>query len=429
VYCELKPTVGLGTPVRSGSRDLRAWTDRGELIRIAHFLWGRCNPDSANGVDKTVYYLARAQAEAGHDVAIFSINDKPPIPVPGCEVKSYPVRRLPLPFKKGRLRDLLVLRSPLNLPPSLTKDLLSWQPSIVHFHFVHLPQAILLARRLRELGTAYCVSPHGGLAVQAQHRRRLGKAVFGRLFERRYLNRAAFIHAISAEDLEGTRAYGVHNRSVIAPNGIDPALLPGDLDHGFVRRRLPLVTGKRLFAYIGRIDPQQKGLDLLIEAWAGVSSRDSGRLLLVGPDWRHGRSRLEAMASGLGVADSVLFVPPVAGKEKWDTLAGADVFVHPSRWEAGVPFSALEAMLASKPLLLTLAADPDGRVSVAGAGVTVSPTLGEIRDGLSRMLKADTEVLEGMGASARGLVDREFRWERTSGQLIDAYEQAVAQSP
>ncbi|CAM3384835.1 hypothetical protein [Rhodothermus bifroesti] len=31
-------------------------------MRIAHVLLGRCNPDSANGVDKTVYPLARHQA-------------------------------------------------------------------------------------------------------------------------------------------------------------------------------------------------------------------------------------------------------------------------------------------------------------------------------------------------------------------------------
>jgi glycosyltransferase involved in cell wall biosynthesis len=388
-------------------------------------LWGRCNPDSANGVDKAVYFLARAQAQAGNAVAIFSINDKPPIPVPGCEVKSFPVRRLPFPFKHGRLRDLVVLRSPLNLPPALVRSLLGWEPSIVHFHFVHIPQAILLARRLREAATPYCVSPHGGLAVQAQRRRRFGKWVFATLFERAYLNRAAFIHAISSTDLEGTKAYGVRNRFIIAPNCIDPAQMPADLDGTVIGRRFPAVVGKRLFTYIGRIDPEQKGLDTLLRAWAGASSRDRGALVLVGPDWRGGRARLEGLASHLGIADSVFFFGFVSGKEKWDVLQSTDVFVHPSRWE-GAPFAVLEAMLAGKPLLLTPPADPSGLVAQAGAGVVVVSADDAVRDALARLLEANADELGRFGVAARSLVDQAFRWELTSQELLRAYEKAIA---
>jgi glycosyltransferase involved in cell wall biosynthesis len=410
-----------GPSEHTSPRSRRLGEDR---IRIAHFLWGRCNPESANGIDKTVYYLAREQAAAGQEVAIFSINDKPPIPVPGCEVKSYPVRRFPLAFVKGRLRDLLVLRSPLNLPPSLRDDLIQWNPSMVHFHFVHLPQAIMLARRVRKRGIPYCVTPHGGLAVEGQRRGRLGKKAFGLLFERRYLNRAAFIHAISTEDVEGTRAYGARNRFVIAPNCIDPDIMPPDVDGTLIRRRIPSVAGKRLFTYVGRLDPQQKGLDLLLRAWAGLPSRDRCSLVLVGPDWRGGRAQLEGISNELGIADSVWFFGPVAGKDRWDVLAGSDVFVHPSRWEAGVPFAVLEAMLAAKPLLLTARADPTGLVAQNGTGLVVPPIENDIRDALVQLVDAEAGQLQRLGLSARDLVEREFRWDRTSERLLKAYQEA-----
>jgi len=57
-------------------------------MRIAHVLLGRCNPDSANGVDKTVYYLAHHQASLGSQVAVFSLTVKEPIPIPGAEVRT-----------------------------------------------------------------------------------------------------------------------------------------------------------------------------------------------------------------------------------------------------------------------------------------------------------------------------------------------------
>jgi glycosyltransferase involved in cell wall biosynthesis len=341
--------------------------ERRNNIRIAHFLWGRCNPDSANGVDKTVYYLARAQAQADHDVAIFSISDKPPIPVPGCDVRSYAPGRFAFRFRNDRLRDLL-LRSPLNLPPSLFPDLVAWRPSVVHFHFIHLPQAIRIARRLRAEGIPYCVSPHGGLAVEAQARRGLAKTLFGILVERTYLNKAAFLHAVSTSDIEGVRAYGADNRFIVAPNCIDPSIMPEAVDGQVIARSVSKLRGRRLFVYMGRLDPEQKGLDILLKAFATVRSQDSG-LVFVGPDWRQGRSRLEALAQELRMVDSFAILGPVSGKEKWDVLASADVFVHPSRWEAGTPFSVLEAMLAAKPVLVSDPADPAGLVRRQLAGV------------------------------------------------------------
>lgn len=326
------------------------------------------------------------------------------------------------------MQDLLGYRSPLNLPPALTADLLAWKPTFVHFHFIHLPQAIRLARRLKTHSIPYCVTPNGGLSGEAQQRHRFGKMVFAWLFERKYLNDAAFIHAVSAADVEGVKAYGSLNRFVMAPNCIDPSLMPRKLDLSFIRERVPAAVGSRLFVYVGRLDPEQKGLDLLVKAWARLSSRDGLVLLLVGPDWRGGRARLRSLVDALGVADSVNFFGPVSGEDKWNLLAGSDVFVHPSRWEAGVPFSALEAMLAAKPILLTKPADPDGIVARSKAGVVAPPEEEGIGAALARLAKADAVELDSLGRAARALAIDQFNWTSTTHRLLDAYESAVSQS-
>lgn len=343
----------------------------------------------------------------------------------GCEVRSYPVRRFPLPLKNRRLRDVSWNRSPFNLPPQLVSDLIDWRPTIVHFHFVHLPQAIRLARKVAKHGIPYCVTPNGGLAVQAQQRNRLGKRLFGLLFERSYLNSAAFLHAISRADLEGARSYGVRNRYVTAPNCIDPTLLPAHVHRDFTRERIPAARGRRTFVYIGRLDPEQKGLDTLLLAWSRVALRDSSVLILVGPDWRHGRTRMQALARELGVSESVWFLDTVSGAEKWDLLAGADVFVHPSRWEAGVPFSVLEAMLMGKPVLLTPPVDPDGIVASAGAGVIAPPDVEGIQTALAELADAGESRLHDLGLAAANLVQSTFRWERTAEILLDGYADAA----
>jgi len=80
-------------------------------MRIVHFLVGRCNPDSANGVDKTVYYLAKHQAVLGHDVAVFSLTTKLPLSIPGVEVRCFAPRRVPLRLPT-ELLDALIKRQP-----------------------------------------------------------------------------------------------------------------------------------------------------------------------------------------------------------------------------------------------------------------------------------------------------------------------------
>jgi glycosyltransferase involved in cell wall biosynthesis len=249
--------------------------------------------------------------------------------------------------------------------------------------------------------------------------------LFGLLFERSYLNSAAFLHAISRADVEGAMSYGVRNRYVTAPNCIDPNLLPAQVHHDFIRERIPAARGRRTFVYIGRLDPDQKGLDTLLFAWSRVALKDRSALILVGPDWRRGRTRMQALARELGVSESVWFLDAVSGAEKWDLLSGTDVFVHPSRWEAGVPFSVLEAMLMGKPVLLTPPVDPDGAVASAGAGVIAPPDVEGIRRALGELADADESRLHDLGLAAATLVQSTFRWERTAQILLDGYADAV----
>ena len=191
------------------------------------------------------------------------------------------------------LRERLLSR---HFEPALAEDVLAWQPDIVHFHSVHIPQNVALAAHLRRAGIPYCVTVHGGLFRAALRRGRLKKTVFNLVFERRYLNEARFIHAVSPHEVEVIRRHGVTRPIVVVPNG-----LPPDAD---VRRRRdrtrcmpthPWLRGRRIFMFIGRLDPWQKGLDLLIEAFAQAGLREAA-LVLVGPDWFGSRRALATLA-------------------------------------------------------------------------------------------------------------------------------------
>jgi poly(glycerol-phosphate) alpha-glucosyltransferase len=388
-------------------------------LRIAHFTLGRCNPESANGIDKTVYHLARAQAELGHAVRVFSLTHKSALPIPGVTVRVYPPHRRPATWRHSRLGEILVSASPFHLPAPLVRDVLDWHPHVLHLHFVHAPPNIWLARRARRDGIPYCVTLHGGLSPAARARHGWRKRMFAALVERRHLRDAAFVHVIDPREAEGLREYGVHAATVLAPNGVDVAALSCRSDPRALETLAPWLRGRRIFLFLGRLDPEQKGLDLLLRGVAASGSTDAG-VVLAGPDWRDNRARLEALAEELGIAERTAFVGPMFGERKLDLFAAADIFVHTSRWE-GLSFSVLEAAACGKPALLTPPADPGGVFARSGAAIAVFPDVESVSAGVRRCLDLSPSELHAMGRRARAVVERDFQWAPSARTLVDAY--------
>jgi glycosyltransferase involved in cell wall biosynthesis len=260
---------------------------------------------------------------------------------------------------------------------------------------------------------------HGALFPQALRRGRAKKAAFSLFFERRYLNQARFIHAVSPHEIDGIRRFGVIRPIVTVPNGLPPdsdvpASNPGALlaDH-------PACQGATLFMFVGRLDPWQKGLDLLLDAFARATLPEA-KLVLVGPDWRGSRAELERRAESLGISSKVVFTGPAFGKDRANLLAAADVFVHPSRWE-GLSLSVLTAAVAGKACLITREADPLGELGRARAATIVEPNVSSIADGLRRSASIGAGERQIMGERAHDVAAAHFTWPAIAAKLLDAY--------
>jgi glycosyltransferase involved in cell wall biosynthesis len=375
-------------------------------VRIAHFMLGRCNPDSANGIDKSVYYLTSAQAALGNTVGLFTLSGKPAVAVPGVQARTY--------------RPLLRA----GLSPSLWRDLRDWRPDVVHIHSLYVPANAMLARALRRHRIPYVVTPHGAADEHLLRRRAYVKRPYRALVERPTLNRAAFVHAIADES--AIKAYGVTAPVVVAPNGIDPSSVPDDLDRQTVRARLDLGPDTRLAVFLGRLDRNHKGLDLLVDAFAEVSRTADLALILVGPDREGSRRVLQDLAARRGVAGAVTFWGAAHGREKFDLLAAADFFVQPSRWEAGVPLAVLEAMCIGRPCLVSRAADPTNSIPGHQAGLVVDATVAGVAEGLHRMAGASRETLAEQGRQAAMLARTEFTWPKAARTVTEAYARYAA---
>lgn len=375
-------------------------------MRIAHFLLGRCNPDSANGVDKTVYHLARHQALMGVNIAVFSLTRKKPIPIPGVEIFNL----------RGKRLGLLNAKLPF-MPREMAKQLWAWKPDVVHFHSVRIGAFIALARELRRRGIPYIVTPNGGFALRKLKTVGLTVKVYIKLLEKSYLEGAYFVQAVSRNDTDGLQALGICAQVVEVPNGIDLAAVPRKVDGSLLHRRYPKVAGRRVFLFLGRLDPIHKGLDLLLEAFAQAGAYNFA-LVIVGPDWQGSMAWLRGRAEALGLGGRVIFTGPAYGLEKWSYLAGGDVFVHTSRWE-GFSFSVLEALAMGKPVLISTGADPEGEINKQGAGFTVPATAKDVAKAIHFFSQLSNEELLRMGSQARAMAE-EYDWKQIAHSLLEA---------
>ena len=95
--------------------------------------------------------------------------------------------------------------------------------------------------------------------------------------------------------------------------------------------------------------------------------------------------------------------------------------MHPSRWEAGVPFSVLEAAALERPCLIGTAADPGGMLRKTGAAISVAPTVEALAAGLCQIRTMSPDALRAMGCRAREVVAAKFSWSRSAEIIVDAY--------
>ncbi|QPC82929.1 glycosyltransferase [Phototrophicus methaneseepsis] len=375
-------------------------------MRIIQFTVGAYHPTKADGTKQTIYHLSRNLAALGHDVAVFAIDDDPATsPIKGVEVRNFPSTR----FKYG-------------LSDELQEALREWQPDIVHLHSSYNIASAGVAHWLQRNQIPYTVTTHGNLNKYLLRRRWYVKYPYKYLVQLPYFNEAEFIHEVG--DIADCHQYGVTVPVECVPNGINVNIQR--VDEALFLDRFPQLKDKRLYLFIGRLDPYQKGLEYAIRAFAKADLPDS-RLALVGPDHKGSLSTLMTLVDTLGMTEQIIFTGPLYDEDKLSALAAADVFVHTSLWE-GHSFSILEAMANGVPCLVTTGADPQGMVVDGESGYRATGlTVEEITTQFKKVAQATDEELALMGQNARRIVEQNYTWKDVTCEMIRLYKKYLHQ--
>ena len=170
--------------------------------------------------------------------------------------------------------------------------------------------------------------------------------------------------------------------------------------------------------YVGRLSPE-KGLSDLLHAWASVKARTTRRIKLRmigdGPQ----EKELRALASALGLGDTVEFFGHC--KDVPAELAKANLFVLPSYAE-GNSNAILEAMSAGLPIVATRVGGASIQVGSDGERFLVPPGDRQaLADALLELIEDEALRLR-LGAAMRARIESMFAIDRVAAIYEQAYE-------
>lgn len=384
----------------------------GRPIRVAHV--AQLDDDAVSGIDRTTSGVDRTVFGLLAHLGAYGV-------VPElwnlCRAQEKISETTLSSFRNVTLPAHERSRSALFGLPEATRRFLDerrTEVDLLHLHSVFIPDNVWAVKRGER---PYVITPHGGYSPEVlRGRNRFLKTAWTWMHERRYVEGASLVHAVSPRELEQLRATFKIDTLMFAPNAID---LPAET---VTPQQRMSVSPKRI-AFMGRLAIDHKGLDVLLEGYARyVRSRGdaSSELVIAGPDFRSGRGQLEALTASLLPEGGVRFPGPLFGEDKEALLRSARVFVHTSRWE-GMPFAILEALARGCPVLLTPATNLGDVVQDYGAGVVVEGTTQAVCEGIARILEAPSDRYEAMCLAAQRLASERFAWPKVAEQVAAAY--------
>lgn len=372
-------------------------------MRILHVVH-QYVPDRVAGTELYTQSVARRQAKAGHEVAVFTpLNRDGHFSAQPAVEEGVRVYRVPA----GRRSPTAVFRSTFGhagLQAAFDIVLERERPDIVHLqHLMGVPAAIV--DTIRQSGAPYVISLHdywygcanGQLLTNDTEKlcdgpdsrfHNCGRCAVARaglvsvagllgpvaapvLRRRDALLRPIFVGAGRVlapnefvRDIHATMGFST-DHVVINPLGLDA---PPELARRPAVQRGVRPAGKIRLGYLGSLSPQ-KGLHVLIEALNGLP--DSISLDIYGdpavfPDY-------VAEARAMNRHHGVQFNGLLARDRLWETLGDLDALVMPTLWYEASPATIREAFAAGLPVIASNLGAPGSMVRDGEDGLLFPP--------------------------------------------------------
>lgn len=190
-----------------------------------------------------------------------------------------------------------------------------------------------------------------------------------------------------------------------------------EIPNGVDERYFSLPTKEENYMlFVGRLDINQKGLDLLLTAFSTIQNKIPDSLYLMGSGTENDEQWLRAFVKQKHLAKRVVFLGKITGDKKQQYQANAKYMVFPSRYE-GQSLSILESLAVGKSFVCFDIADLawiDNNVACKASPFSVE------RLANSLMEMSVNNSLRKQKNSAAKKIGKDFSWDK-SAQLYENY--------
>lgn len=296
--------------------------------------------------------------------------------------------------------------------------------TVFHLHGVWLAPLWLAAKAAARAGIPALLTVHGQL--DPNNRGKVGQVALNRLKKLLYWQVLAYpvfrhlslIHAITLEERDALAHLFPGKRIEVIPNALVLEETDDLLSRSAAEPSLKIDHPYLLF--LGRLNPQ-KGVDILIQAFARSARGRDFHLVIVGPDSDPAYTAdLKAMVNSLGMDGQVTFLGPVFGLQKWRLYQDAWAFCAPSRTEV-IGLVNLEAAAAGIPVLTTYETGlTDWEES---GGILVHPQVESLAQGLEQVFSWRDDEKRQRGQTLRQLIERRYSWQSVGPQWLELYKE------
>ena len=383
-------------------------------------------PPSLGGVEELTRHLAMSLVDAGDQVEVWTGHPNDATPETVEILDGLVVRRLPMPLPATNLSA--IHRSAVTGTRtlfSLRSAVAAFRPDILHVQCFG-PNGAYAHALSRISGLPLVVTLQGETLMDDSDIFDASRVLRWSL--RASLRTAAAVTGCSAFTLaDAEDRFGLEpGRGRVIANGVD---LDGALDgHDDASDNTTSVfaggEGRPDRPYIlalGRV-VEKKGFDLLLAAYAAIDHAHRAADLLIGGEGE-ALDDLRRTAAALGIVDRVHFVGRLSREKVADAMAGATLFVMPSRIE---PFGIviLEAWRAGTAVVATSRGGPPEFVREGHDGVLVDPFDTTAFAHALEGLLSDPERRRRIGDAGLARV-RAFGWPAIAEQYREVYSSAV----
>ena len=283
------------------------------------------------------------------------------------------------------------------------------KPDIVVFHEINIPEYIKIYKELLKKDIPYVIVPHGENTDSALKKKWLKKKIAYLLLFNRFIRKAAGLQCLSQGEYDETHT---SDKKFIVPNGMD------------LHEHKPVYTDRSdiKLLYIGRLDWQIKGLDMMIKAISMINACDVA-LDIYGPDLAGRKDKVLELIHANKCEGTVKLHDAVFGQDKAKKYMECDLFIQTSRTE-GMPMGVLEALSYGIPVIVTKGTRVKELVEQYDAGYTAENDVESITRAINEALSTKDRWGQ-KGINAQRLIADRFSWTEIAQTSLRRYRECI----